>query len=95
MNHDEFDWDEANIRHIARHNVTPEEAEEAIKKFPIEIDYQIVDGEERTELLGMTNNIRLLTVVITPRSGRSKSCDCLSSESSFAVRLLQSGRISI
>lgn len=70
MTHDEFDWDEANISHIALHNVTPEEAEEVIKKFPIEIDYQIVDGEERTELLGMTNSVRLLTVVITPRYGK-------------------------
>ncbi len=66
----EFEWDDANVRHIARHGVTPEEAEDVVKRSPIEVEYQLVDGEERIELLGMTRNIRLLTVVITPRSGK-------------------------
>jgi hypothetical protein len=33
----EFDWDEANMRHIARHGVTPEEAEEAVTNDPLEL----------------------------------------------------------
>ena len=29
-----FDWDDGNVEHIARHNVTPEEAEEVLaRKF--------------------------------------------------------------
>ena len=28
-----FDWDAANVRHIARHGITPEEAEEAIPEL--------------------------------------------------------------
>lgn len=29
-----FEWDEANTEHIARHNVEPEEAEEALRNRP-------------------------------------------------------------
>ncbi len=39
-----FDWDNANIGHIARHQVTPEEAEQVILNEPVETDYRIVDG---------------------------------------------------
>ncbi|MBI5399851.1 BrnT family toxin [Candidatus Saganbacteria bacterium] len=30
-----FDWDEKNITHIARHNVTPEEVEEMFESRPL------------------------------------------------------------
>jgi uncharacterized DUF497 family protein len=30
----EFDWDEANRKHIARHAVTPEEVEQALRTNP-------------------------------------------------------------
>jgi hypothetical protein len=30
MNHSEFDWDFENITHIARHGLTPEEAESVL-----------------------------------------------------------------
>src|ERR1035437_8128899 len=30
----EFDWDAANVAHIARHGITPEECEEAYRKAP-------------------------------------------------------------
>jgi hypothetical protein len=42
-----FDWDDANIEHIARHGVTRVEAEQVMLNSPVEIDYQVVDGEER------------------------------------------------
>ena len=31
----EFDWDEANIGHMARHSVIPEEAEQVIFNDPV------------------------------------------------------------
>ena len=34
MNHELFDWDDANIRHIAEHDVNPEEAEEVVLGDP-------------------------------------------------------------
>lgn len=42
-----FDWDEANIGHIARHGVTPEEAEESMLNDPIDTAYEVVNGEGR------------------------------------------------
>jgi hypothetical protein len=32
-----FDWDEANLAHIARHGVTREEVEDAISIAPIDL----------------------------------------------------------
>jgi hypothetical protein len=42
-----FDWDRANIGHMARHGVTPAEAEQVMLNIPVEIDYQVIGGEER------------------------------------------------
>lgn len=38
----EFDWDAANIKHLARHNVEPAEAEQVILNDPVDIEYQAV-----------------------------------------------------
>jgi uncharacterized protein len=43
----EFDWDEANIGHLARHSVLPEEAEQVILNDPVDVGMEIVEGEER------------------------------------------------
>ena len=43
----QFDWDEANIAHLARHKVLPEEAEQVILKDPVEVGVEIVEGEDR------------------------------------------------
>jgi len=40
-----FDWDEANIEHISRHDVKPEEAEQALMNEPVEFDYDVVENE--------------------------------------------------
>jgi uncharacterized DUF497 family protein len=58
-------WDSANVDHIAEHNVTPEEAEEVILGDPLDIAFDIVDGEERWSYLGETNDRRILWVTIT------------------------------
>ncbi|MBV9265916.1 MAG: BrnT family toxin [Acidobacteriaceae bacterium] len=65
-----FDWDEGNLRHIAGHNVTRAEAEEVILNEPIEINYEVIDGEERYVDVGPTNIGRFLTIVSTERNGR-------------------------
>jgi hypothetical protein len=38
MNDALFDWDDANILHVAEHDVTPEEAEEVILRDPLDIE---------------------------------------------------------
>jgi len=58
----EFDWDEANIGHVARHSVLPEEAEQVILNDPVDVGMEIVEGEERYLNLGATSS--------RPRSSR-------------------------
>jgi uncharacterized protein len=66
----EFDWDEANIGHLARHNVRPEEAEQVISREPVDLGIQMVEGEERYLNLGSTERGRVLLVVTTWRGER-------------------------
>ena len=69
MNHVEFGWDFENIRHIARHGVTPEEAEEALSGPTLEIPTED-DTAERLSEIGMTKNGRILLIVTTLRDQR-------------------------
>ena len=48
----EFDWDEENIRHLARHNVTPAEFEQMMNNDPMDRDYELADDEERFRSVG-------------------------------------------
>ena len=50
----EFDWDDANVGHVARHGVIPEEAEQVILNDPVDLGVEIVEGEERYLNLGAT-----------------------------------------
>jgi uncharacterized DUF497 family protein len=72
MNGELFDWDDANIGHIAEHDVTPEEAEEVILGDPLDIGLEVVDGEKRSSHLGETNEERILWLVITFRGERMR-----------------------
>jgi uncharacterized protein len=68
-----FDWDAANLDHIARHDVTQEEAEQAILGDPLDAELQSADGsggEERLLQLGETAKGRILQLLTTWRSGR-------------------------
>ena len=64
------DWDEENIKHVAKHGVAPEEAEEVILGDPLDVGFDVVNGEERWSYLGETNEGRILRVVITMRGAR-------------------------
>ncbi|HEY1650179.1 MAG TPA: BrnT family toxin [Terracidiphilus sp.] len=69
----EFEWDEANKGHIARHGVTPKETEEALLLGTLEIEMQVAnasDGEERLLQLGETAQGRILQIVTTWRGGK-------------------------
>ncbi len=66
----DFDWDEENHAHIARHKVTPSEIEEVFRRrYALEIS-DPVDGEERFLAYGTTAGGRYLTVAFTEREGR-------------------------
>lgn len=66
----EFDWDEANIGHVARHSVLPNEAEQVILNAPVDLGMEIVEGEDRYLNLGATVQGRILLVVTTWRDDR-------------------------
>jgi len=65
-----FDWDTANLDHIAKHNVTPQEAEEVVLGDPLDIELQTAEGsggEERILHVGETSKGRILELVSTWR----------------------------
>ena len=61
----QFDWDEGNKGHIARHGITPEEVEQVLSNDPLDVDARYVGGEERLPSVGVTNAGRWLVVVAT------------------------------
>ena len=66
----EFDWDDANVGHIALHGLTPEKCEEAWRNQPLVVEYRERSAEKRQLCLGATASGRLLTLVVTGRNGR-------------------------
>jgi uncharacterized DUF497 family protein len=62
-----FDWDDANLQHIALHGVSAQEAEDAVASNPWDIGSEIVHAEERVAQLGETRAGRILLVVTTWR----------------------------
>jgi uncharacterized DUF497 family protein len=68
-----FEWDEANIRHLARHHVTPPEFEEAMLRDPILLHYENMDAEDRWTALGATGALRVLVMAFTIREARLRA----------------------
>lgn len=66
----QFDSDESNRNHIARHGVAPEEAEEVISGQPIVLEVQFRNRERRILCAGRTTKGRAVVVVYTLRGGR-------------------------
>jgi uncharacterized DUF497 family protein len=62
-----FDWDEANRRHIAEHDVSPDEAEHVVGNNPWDIELQATGSEDRFVQVGSTSRGRVLVVVSTVR----------------------------
>lgn len=63
-----FFWDKDNLSHIARHDVSQNEAEQVVENNPLDLERQIRKGEQRLPHLGETNAGRVLFVVVTLRS---------------------------
>jgi uncharacterized DUF497 family protein len=64
-----FDWDDGNRNHVARHGVSPAEAEQVVLNGAVEIEKQVTDGEERILEIGRTDSGRILAMVTTWREG--------------------------
>jgi uncharacterized protein len=66
----EFEWDDGNVDHIARHGVSTDEAEEALADpHRLGTSAYSVGRERRSALIGATQDGRVLLIVYTWRSG--------------------------
>jgi uncharacterized DUF497 family protein len=90
MNDALFEWDRANIDHIAEHDVTPDEAEEVILGDPLETGVDSEEGdEERWSYLGETNRGRILRVLITMRGERIRVITAFEPEKRYKLLYLE------
>jgi hypothetical protein len=83
-----FDWDEANVGHVARHNITPEEIEEVFANDPMDLGAEAVDGEERYTGVGHTNRLRVLVLVWTMRGDATRPITAFDASERLAKRYL-------
>jgi uncharacterized DUF497 family protein len=68
-----FDWDEGNAtKSWARHQVTQSEQEEVFFNRPVFLMDAKSGDEPRYNVLGRTNNDRLLSVIFTVRRGLAR-----------------------
>jgi uncharacterized DUF497 family protein len=68
-----FDWDVFNVRHVAAHDVMPQEVEESVRGRHVIIPAEPKGGEKRWKLLGKTASGRYLVVVFTIRRKRLRT----------------------
>lgn len=64
-----FDWDSGNIKHLIKHDVSPQEAEEVFSKRPPVAASDVMHSrkERRYFILGITTFNRRLFIVFTIR----------------------------
>ena len=85
-----FDWDDENIGHIAKHKITPDEAEQALISDPIDVRFDPdVNGEERWTYLGETSAGLILNIVITIRSDKIRVVTAYEAERTDRLLYLQ------
>ena len=85
----EFDWDDANLEHIAEHSVTREEAEFALNGPTLDVKFQDWNGEERFVEVGVTANGRFLTIVTTWRGPLLRVVTAFSAEKELIEEYLR------
>jgi uncharacterized DUF497 family protein len=83
-----FDWDEANVAHVARHGITPEEVEQAFANDPMDLGADVVDAEERYTGVGHTNRLRVLVLVWTMRGDATRPISAFDASDRLAGRYL-------
>jgi uncharacterized DUF497 family protein len=67
MQHHEFDWDEHNERHLAKHKISRFDAEDVLYGDHILLEYQVEGGERRWIAVGATRAGRILNIVFSVR----------------------------
>ena len=62
-----FDWNAANLNHIARHRIGPADVAQAFANETIDLNYEVSEGEERWTSVGHTDGLRIIVIVWTMR----------------------------
>jgi uncharacterized DUF497 family protein len=83
-----YDWDEANVAHIARHGVTPEEVEQVFANDPLDVGADFVHGEERYTGVGHTSLLRVLVVVWAMRGDATRPITAFDASERLVTRYL-------
>lgn len=67
-----FDWDEGNLKHIKKHNVSYRECEQVFFNKPaiVNEDKTHSQSEERFRIYGQTNRNRLIFLIFTIRNNK-------------------------
>ncbi|MBU6430744.1 MAG: BrnT family toxin [Cyanobacteria bacterium REEB65] len=78
----EFEWDDANVDHIAEHDLSPEEAEATFFGFRVTLKAQTIDGEKRLRFIGSVGD-RILFVVYTIRGESVRVVTAFDAEEAF------------
>lgn len=63
----DFDWDEHNERHLAKHGITRSEAEDVLSGNHILLEYQTEGDERRWVAVGSTRTGRIIQIVFAVR----------------------------
>ena len=93
MEGEEFDWDDANVRHLVRHGVSPTEAEQAIlDPAAIMVELQ-TDREERIKAVGRTASGRILVAVFTFRGDAIRPITAYDATKRDRIGYLKSGAV--
>lgn len=90
-----FDWDRANTEHIARHGVKPEEAEQALENDPVDLDYEVVEAEDRWASIGHRDRPRVLKLVWTLRGDTVRVVTALDASKNEARAYLHAKEIAL
>jgi hypothetical protein len=90
-----FDWDRANTEHIALHGVKPEEAEQALENDPVDLDYEVVETEDRWTSIGHTDRLRVLKLVWSLRGEAVRVVTALEASKNEARAYLQAKGIAL
>jgi len=63
-----FDWDDESLKHLARHGIATNEAEEVTLNRPIDLESHLRDGEERVVQVGETDGGKILIEITSVRA---------------------------
>ena len=84
-----FDWDKANVAHVARQDVMPEEVEQVFVNDPMDLSADIMDEEERYTSAGHTNQLRVLVLVWTMRGVATRPITAFDASHALVRRYLK------